>query len=393
MRRQPPAAAPAAPIAIVAPAAGAPPNAPATRPRAGAGDDLPAAGAPASAPTAPTAIIAPLAAELAGVLAATRARRTLRVRVEAPRGRRPWLGLGPWRRWRWSSRWTVTLGRLAGEEVALMATGDGPAAAAAGLQALLAAVQPRRLLVIGVAGGLTPGLVEGTLVAARQVVAGDGAMVPREPDAAWLAAALAGGAVAGAVVSADRILADPAARQAVLGRALPAAAAVVMPGTVPSAIPATIATVDLESVAYAHVAAARSLPYLVVRAVLDPAEERLPLDFEACRDGSGRVSNARVLWHALARPRSLGKLWRLRTRVRDAAAGLATLAERLVAAPANGVPARAGAVLQGCQPGGALDMGGARDARGAREPGDAGDAATVDMRREIPAAAAGRRTA
>jgi hypothetical protein len=113
----------------------------------------------------------------------------------------------------------------------------------------------------------------------------------------------------------------------------------------------TIAVIDLESVAYARVAAARSLPYLVVRAVLDPAGERLPLDFEACRDGSGRVSNARVLGHALARPRSLAKLWRLRARVRDAAAGLATLAERLVAAPA------------------------------------------VDMRREIPAAAAGRRTA
>jgi nucleoside phosphorylase len=325
MKRQPPAAAPAA---IVGPAAGAPPN----------GQTAPAA------PTAPTAIIAPLGAELAGVLAATRSRRTLRVRVETPRGRRPWLGLGPWRRWRrwrWSSLRTVTLGRLAGEEVALMATGDGPAAAAAGLQALLAALQPRRLLVIGVAGGLTPGLGEGTLVAARQVVAGDGAMVPREPDAAWLAAALAGGAVAGAVVSADRILADPAARQAVLGKALPAAA---MPED-------TIAVVDLESVAYARVAAARSLPYLVVRAVLDPAGERLPLDFEACRDGSGRVSNARVLGHALARPRSLAKLWRLRARVRDAAAGLATLAERLVAAPA------------------------------------------VDMRREIPAAAASRRTA
>jgi nucleoside phosphorylase len=261
----------------------------------------------------------------------------------------------------------VTLGRLAGEEVALMATGDGPAAAAAGLQALLAAVRPRRLLAIGVAGGLTRGLAEGTLIAARQVVAGDGAMVPREPDAAWLAAALAGGAVAGAVVSADRILADPAARQALLGKALPMPAlpaGSAMPArTPPAAMPGTIAVVDLESVAYARVAAARSLPYLVVRAVLDPADERLPLDFEACRDGSGRVSNARVLGHALARPRSLGKLWRLRTRVRDAAAGLAALAERLVAAPANGDTARAGG------------------------------AAPVDMRREIPAAAAGRRTA
>jgi nucleoside phosphorylase len=334
----------------------------------------PATTAAGAAPSAPTAIVAPLAAELAGVLAATAARRTLRVRVEARQGGGPWRRLSRWHRWRRSPRRTVTFGRLAGEDVALMATGDGPAAAAAGLQALLAAVRPRRVLALGVAGGLTPGLAEGTLVAARQVVAGDGAPVPREPDAAWLAAALAAGAVAGAVVSADRILADPAARQAVLGQALPMPATTALPAlpagsamparTVPAAMPGTIAVVDLESVAYARIAAARSLPYLVVRAVLDPADERLPLDFEACRDGSGRVSNARVLARALARPRSLGKLWRLRTRVRDAAARLAALAERLVAAPVTGVPARAG---------------------------DA--AATVDMRREIPAAAAGRRTA
>jgi adenosylhomocysteine nucleosidase len=311
-----------------------------------------AAPAVLAATSAPTAIVAPLAAELAGVLAATRSRRTLRVPVPAPapaaarQGRRPWPreGRRPGRGW---PRQSVTLGRLAGEEVALMATGDGPAAATAGLEALLAAVRPRRLLVIGVAGGLTAGLAEGTLVAARRVVAGDGAAVPREPDAAWLAAALAGGAIAGTAIAADRILADPAARQAVLGRALPAGA--------------TTATVDLESAAYARVAAAWSLPYLVVRAVLDPADEELPLDFEACRDAGGRVRNARVIWHALARPRSLGKLWRLRARVRDAAARLAALAERLVA-----------------------DTGSADNA---------GKAATVDMRREIPAAAAGRRTA
>ena len=308
---------------------------------------------PPAATAAPTAIVAPLAAELGGVLAATRSRRTLRV--------------GHW------PRPTVTLGRLAGEEVALMATGDGPVAAAAGLETLLAAVRPRRLLVIGVAGGLTAGLAEGTLVAARRVVAGDGAAVPREPDAAWLAAALAGGAIAGTAIAADRILADPAARQAMLGKALATgatratagtagtvatAAAPAPAGTPASAIPATIATVDLESAAYARVAAAWSLPYLVVRAVLDTADEELPLDFEACRDAGGRVRNARVIWHALARPRSLGKLWRLRARVRDAAARLAALAERLVA-----------------------------------DTGDAAEAATVDMRREIPAAAAGRRTA
>ncbi len=243
-----------------------------------------------------------------------------------------------------------------------MATGDGPMAAAAGLEALLAAVRPRRLLVAGVAGGLTPGLAEGALVAAARVVDAAGRAVPRAPDAPWLEAALAAGALAGTAVSADRILAGPAERQAVL-RAVAARAAVehaengapgdggAAAGTAGAADDAAgaagspgpaVATVDLESAAYARVAAAWSLPYLVVRAVLDPADEELPLDFESCRDGSGRVSNARVVGHALLRPWRLVALWRLRARVRQAAARLGEIAPRLVAAaPASGALAGA----------------------------------------------------
>lgn len=342
--------------------------------------------------TAPTAIVAPLAAELAGVLAATGGRRRVRVR-ERPESR----PLQRWpsqrrRRFRWT--WTVTLGRLAGEEVALLATGDGPEAAAAGLEALLAAVRPRRLLVIGVAGGLTDGLAEGTLVAARQVIAGDGSVAPRDPDAAWQAAALAGGAIAGTLISADHILADPAARQAVLRKAMPGAGAAAAP---------LVAAVDLESMAYARVAAAWSLPYLVVRAVLDPAGEELPLDFEACRDRSGRVSNARVAWRALARPRSFTKLWRLRARVHSAAARLAAFAAGLIA-PSEGWEGREGregregwAAPEALPPPAApADLDPAREAgpiHRARLAGNSGGFEAVDKRREIPAAAAGRRSA
>ncbi|HEV3460379.1 MAG TPA: hypothetical protein VHG32_27870 [Thermoanaerobaculia bacterium] len=280
-------------------------------PGAKAAAPAPGASAAALAMTVGTAVIAPLAAELAGVLAATSARRVTRV----GHGRHAWIG------------------RLAGQDVALMATGDGPAAAA-GLEALLAAMRPRRLLVVGVAGGLTPGLAEGTLVAARRVVDAGGRRVPQDPDASWLHAALAGGAVAGTAVSTDQILADPAARQAVLRQAL-------------AADDLAAATVDLESAAYARVAAAWALPYLVVRAVLDPAEEVLPLDFEACRDASGRISNARVVLRALSRPRSLGQLWRLRARVRAGAARLGELARRLVAAtPASGAAAEVSEVSE-----------------------------------------------
>jgi nucleoside phosphorylase len=280
-----------------------------------------------------TAIVSPLAAELAGVLAAVEATRVLRVRAPGNDGQ------APGRVGRRRGRLRATIGRLGGEEVALMATGDGAEAAAAGLQALLAALRPRRLLVLGVAAGLTPGLAAGTLVAARRVVAGDGSAVPRDPHGGWLAQALACGATPGVAVSVTRILASPGAKREAFREAIAPAAG----GSAPS-IRAPVATADLESAAYARVAAARALPYLVVRAVLDPVEETLPLHFEACRDTRGRVSNARVVLRALRRPRTFADLWRLRGRVRDAAARLGALAERLVAAAeASGLPEELGA--------------------------------------------------
>ncbi len=282
-----------------------------------------------------TLIVCPLAAELAGVLAVTAGRRALRVHR-------------PDRR-----RLTVTLGRLAGGEVALAATGDGPAAAAAGLEALAGALRPRRLLVLGVAGGLTPGLARGTLVAARQVLAGDGGAPPSQPpDESWLAQALRGGARACIVVSAARILTDPRAKQdmfrTLLATELAAAAAELSAAACtasPAAIP--IAAVDLESAAYARVAARLFIPYLVVRSVLDTAEETLPLDFEACRGGSGRVSQARVVLRALAHPRAVADLWRLRSRVKEASARLAALAMLLAGAPARGAAAAGGFSIPG----------------------------------------------
>jgi adenosylhomocysteine nucleosidase len=331
-----------------------------------AGADRAGAAAAGAGARGVTAIVSPLAAELAGVIRLTRNRQALRVRSEGGSRR-------------------VIRGQLAGEEVALAATGDGAPAAAAGLAALLAALRPRRLLVLGVAGGLSPGLAAGSLVAARQVLADDGGAVPaRDPDAAWLAQALRHGAIAGLAVSTRTILGTPEEKQAALARALrpepepashlgglgtagpattsvlaqlpalasaPAAAAMpaLQPGSgtaVPDseAVPAaTAVAADLESAAYARVAAAWPLPYLVVRAVLDPADEELPLDFEACRDASGRVRNARVVLRALARPRRLADLWRLRSRLAGGAARLGAFAADLLA----GVQTSEAAVLAG----------------------------------------------
>jgi adenosylhomocysteine nucleosidase len=284
-----------------------------------------------------TAIVAPLAAELAGVLAAASGLR--RQIVPRPR-RRPasWPGspgatnaaqvlpaAPELPRQRAIRR--LFFGRLGGAEVVIAATGDGAPAAAAGVAALLAAVRPRRLLAIGVAGGLTPGLTAGSLVAARQVCDENGVPAARQPDARWLAEAVACGATAGVAVAARQILGDAQAKQAARRAALAGAAV----------------TVDLESMAYAAAAAAHGLPYLVVRAVLDPAEEELPLDFERCRGALGRVSQTRVVLRALRRPGSFVELWRLRGRVRAVAAQLGGFAERLMQAAGEALPVEPGA--------------------------------------------------
>jgi len=73
--------------------------------------------------------------------------------------------------------------------------------------------------------------------------------------------------------------------------------------------------VDLETAAYARVAAGRGVPYAVVRAISDGADEELPLDFERYRRPDGTLDRARVLRHALGHPATLAPLWRLKRRM------------------------------------------------------------------------------
>ncbi|HVT59573.1 MAG TPA: hypothetical protein VHR45_14370 [Thermoanaerobaculia bacterium] len=255
-----------------------------------------------------TAIVSPLAAELAPLLAAATHRR--RARAGSLR---------------------FTYGRVAGEPVALASTGDGARAAGERLGALLAAARPRRLLVLGVAGGLSPRLATGALIAAERVVGADGREAPG-PDRAWLGRALAQGGggkiTGGTAVTGDRILVTPRDKEEALARALGGRRG----DDDDAGPPAAPAVIDLESAVYAQVAAAAGIPYLAVRAVLDPAEEALPLDFNRCRrTAGGGVSGLRVMVLAFLHPPLLGALWKLRRRLRFCARRLASAAEELIA--------------------------------------------------------------
>lgn len=208
---------------------------------------------------------------------------------------------------------TFQTGMLAGRAVAVASTGDGSIRAARGLTALLAAIEPADLWVIGLGGGLSPGLEAADLVASAEVREG----AAGEPVPTSLPSPV--GIAAGTVVTLDRIVSLARDKRSVweeAGRPEPA-------------------VVDLESAAYVRVAAAAGVPWCVVRAVSDPTEEDLPLDFESFRDEEGGLARSRIARHAATRPSVLRQLLRLRTVVASCAERLADAVEADLSAEAS----------------------------------------------------------
>jgi hypothetical protein len=205
----------------------------------------------------PTLVLAPLPEELR----ALRQRLTPIERVHVPGLRR------------------ACRGSLQGSPTVLAVTGDGERKALRGIETALATFRPSHLLVIGVAGALTPELDVGDVIAARQVLQPDGQ--PREPSHELLARAVESGIPAGTVLTTTR-LADAA-----------------------------------------------GVPWLVLRAVSDTATESLPPYLERCRDEGGAVQRGRVALQGLLRPWSLPVLLRLGRRVRLCSETLAEILIRM----------------------------------------------------------------
>jgi adenosylhomocysteine nucleosidase len=224
---------------------------------------------------APVAVLAAMDEELAGVRGGAWMGRSLRV-----------------------ERCRVTVGRFAGVPVVVASTGDGPENAARGARAVFERFPVSGAIVVGVSGGLSPSLAPGRVLAGRDILQ-DGRPAP-PPDAGWLQRAVQdAGATPATFVSSRTLLCTARSKQEAYA-ALPAG---------------VVASVDLESAAFARAAAERGLPYLALRAIADPAEESLPLDFNDLRDASGAVDRRRVAWRALRRPVLVAPLWRLHRRV------------------------------------------------------------------------------
>jgi adenosylhomocysteine nucleosidase len=215
----------------------------------------------------------------------------------------------------------ISRGRLGGRDVALAVTGDGPLRARAGMEAVLGCLRVEFLIGVGVAGGVSAGLAPGDLVWAQEV--------RREGGAARRAWPAPGGSAAGAltslrtgvVVTADRIVDSRAAKQR-MGAAH---------------ADAPCAVVDLESAYYAAAAEAQGVPWAILRAVSDTAEEALPEFLDRCRDSEGSLRRASVVCSMLAEPGAFLALMRLRGRVRWCAERLAAAVEHLARAMPGGL--------------------------------------------------------
>jgi nucleoside phosphorylase len=170
----------------------------------------------------------------------------------------------------------------------------------------------------GLAGGLRPEHRLGTVLVARKVLRlEDGRAL--EPAAMWSRLAVEEGASEAVLVSAMRV-AGTAEEKRQLGR--------------------TADAVEMESFAVLEAAAARGVPAAAIRAVSDPVEGDMPVDFNRVFDRRGRLRGAALAGELARKPTAIAGLLRLARESRHAAEILGEFLERYTRAAAKLAAAR-----------------------------------------------------
>jgi adenosylhomocysteine nucleosidase len=197
--------------------------------------------------------------------------------------------------------------------LALLDTGEGPRNAERALRAWLDKHQARAVINVGLAGALSASLRTGDVVIAREI-RGDAGLFDATVSALFQTAARLKNVRIGTAITVDGIVCKATDKRRL-------AESVGVNET---------AWVDMESTAIAAVCDELQMPYLIVRAISDGFDEDLPVDFNRCRDASGRVSSRRVVQAALARPRAFKGLLQLKRRADLCAGNLASFIRQLL---------------------------------------------------------------
>jgi nucleoside phosphorylase len=196
-------------------------------------------------------------------------------------------------------------GELWGRSALLTWTGAGARAATAGARRTLVRLEElgwsdARVVVLGVAGGLSPSAHLGAVFGACRSRRFD----PDHRETGCIDLAPATGSPAAELLTVDRVVTDPAAKHD-LWRRLGAPAA---------------AAVDMETFYSVERFSAAGLEVRALRAISDGPTDALPAWLADCVGDGGGLSQARVAWRALGRPLSWPALLELRRRV-DVASG------------------------------------------------------------------------
>lgn len=199
-----------------------------------------------------------------------------------------------------------------GDGIILIYSGAGPANAEKAANRLVQQ-GAKRLISWGCAGALAPVLRAGDLVLPERVRGNDQQDLTTAP--AWrerVANLLASQQTvsAGALLESNGIV-DQSAEKRTLFEQTGAAA------------------LDMESAAIGRVAASTELPFLVVRAVADPAAMNLPQAVVQALDANGQVKLGRLLAFLMTHPWELGGLVRLGIHFRAAQTSLKTAARQI----------------------------------------------------------------
>jgi adenosylhomocysteine nucleosidase len=215
-----------------------------------------------------------------------------------------------------------------GDGTLLVLSGVGVSAAAAGARQL-AAAGARALISWGVAGGLDPGLVAGTLVLPRAIISPDNVSFATATD--WREHVRSAIEARYAVCTGSLLTCRaPLGSVAAKARAFRETAAV---------------AVDMESSAVAEVAAAQCLPFLAVRAIVDGAADEIPrAALMAATAGTATLRIGRLLATLAGAPDELPALIRLAGRYRSARRALCAVARSGALAPQALHPLAGGAL-------------------------------------------------
>ena len=219
----------------------------------------------------------------------------------------PWRRLRPFHRTLLGSA-PVYESCIGGAEVSAVCTGIGPGQAARLMPRLLAE-PPAVCISSGLAGGLRHEYRPGTVLAARAVRRLDAPGFEKSDAALLRQAGTAGARVVDTFLTSE---------------------SVILTAEQKSRLGALADAVEMESFEILKAMSALRIPAVAVRAVSDPADADLPLDFNRIVGAEGRVSFPRLTGQIAARPHRIPALIRLGRESRRAAASLAEFLDAFV---------------------------------------------------------------